>query len=206
MYTPEVFREQRTDHLHAFIEAHSFATMIVADDDGGLEATHLPFLLDRAEGPQGRLLVHLARANPLWRKALVARRLLVVFTGPHGYISPRWYESPRRQVPTWNYAAVHAHGRAEGPLGPAELRQLLVDLVAASESGPEPWTLDQLDPATAGGLLEAIVGLSIPIERLEGKLKLSQNRSAQDQARVAAALEARGTPDDLGMLALLRQR
>jgi transcriptional regulator len=203
MYLPTVFAETDTARLHDLLDAHSFGVMIVATE-GGLEIAHLPFVLDRTGG-LGRLRVHTARANPIWRAALDARQVTVVFAGPHGYVSPRWYERPREMVPTWNYVAVHAHGRAEGPLPDHDLAALVAELAERHEAGaPEPWRYADLEPAQREKLLPQIVGLSIEIERLEGKLKLSQNRSDADRARVRAALLARGGADDVAMAALMK--
>lgn len=200
MYLPRHFREEDRDRLHALVAANSFGTLIVPHEDG-LEISHLPFALDR-EG--GRLRTHVARTNPIWQKALAAPSVTAVFQGPHGYVSPRWYEHPARQVPTWNYAVVHAHGRAEGPLPREELRALLDELVAIHERGaPAPWSTAQLAPDFLDGLMEGIVGLSLRIERMEGKFKLSQNRSPADQRRVMDALTERGSEDDRQMVALM---
>jgi transcriptional regulator len=206
MYLPKVFREDDRDRLHDLIAAHDFGTLIVPHPDG-VEIAHLPFLLDRHVGPHGRLRVHVARANPVWQKALAAPSVVAVFQGTHGYVSARWYEQPQRQVPTWNYAVVHAHGRAEGPLPKDELRALLDELVAVHERGADsPWRTEGLEAGFLEGLLEGIVGLSIGIERLEGKYKLSQNRSEADRERVARALEERGGEEDREMVRMMRGR
>lgn len=200
MYNPRLFRETDTGRLFDLIEEYSFGMLIVAGDGGSPEITHVPFLLDRHAGPSGALRCHVARANPVWKLAQ-GRPVTAVFNGPHGYVSPRWYERPTEQVPTWNYAVVHAHGRAEAPLPREELRRLLVDLAAANERGAaSPWTMEAMVPGRAGEMLEGIVGIAISIERLEGKLKLSQNRSPEDRARVRRALAERGSAEDLAML------
>ncbi|UQA61186.1 FMN-binding negative transcriptional regulator [Polyangium aurulentum] len=200
MYLPKVFREDDRDRLHDLVAAHDFGTLIVPHEDG-VEISHVPFVLDR-EG--GLLRTHVARTNSIWQKAIAAQSVVAVFQGPHGYVSARWYEKPERQVPTWNYAVVHAHGRAQGPMPRDELRALLDDLVAIHERGaPSPWSTAELAPEFLDGLMEGIVGLSIRIERLEGKFKLSQNRSPEDQQRVMRALAERGTEDDRAMLALM---
>jgi transcriptional regulator len=200
MYLPRVFREDDRDRLHELVDAHSFGTLIVPHEDG-LEISHLPFVLDRE---LGRLRTHVARTNPIWQKAIAAPSVVAVFQGPHGYVSASWYEHPERQVPTWNYAVVHAHGRAEGPIHRDELRALLDDLVAIHERGaPTPWSTAPLAPDFLDGLMAGIVGLSIRIERLEGKFKLSQNRSPADQQRVIDALTERGSEDDRQMVALM---
>lgn len=206
MYAPRSFTETDTARLHALIEAHAFGLLVAADprSASGVELTHVPFLLDRQNGAHGRLRLHVARENPIAKAALEGAPVTAVFQGPHGYVSPRWYEEPTRQVPTWNYAVVHAHGVATRMDG-EELLQLVAELSAVHEGGAEaPWTLDQLPHELVEGLLGGIVGLSIPIARLEGKLKLSQNRSEADRLRVRRALAERDTPDDRAMVALMR--
>ncbi|MGK4000398.1 FMN-binding negative transcriptional regulator [Sorangium sp. So ce1024] len=205
MYLPKVFVESDLDRQLDLIEAFSFGCLMVQDGQGGIEIAHLPFVLDRGVGPHGRLRAHVARANGIWKLATDGRPVVAVFSGPHGYVSARWYEQPTRQVPTWNYAVVHAHGRASGPMDRGELTTLLDDLAAIHERGAaEPWSTRELDRELHEGLLQGIVGFSIAIERLEGKFKLSQNRSPADQARVARALGERGRPDDLAMAQLMR--
>ncbi|HTN91606.1 MAG TPA: FMN-binding negative transcriptional regulator [Sorangium sp.] len=204
MYSPGSFVETDIDRQLDLIEAHSFGCLMVQDEQGGFEIAHLPFVLDRGVGPHGRLRAHVARANRIWRLATEGRPLVAVFSGPHGYVSARWYEEPGRQVPTWNYAVVHAHGRAAGPMSDEELTALLDDLSSIHERGAaEPWSTRGLDRELHQGLLRAIVGFSISIERLEGKFKLSQNRSPADRARVYRALGERGLPDDLEMMRLM---
>jgi transcriptional regulator len=204
MYLPKLFLETDRDRLHRLIEAHSFGCLIVPKEPGEVEIAHLPFVLDRDVGPSGRLRAHVARANPIWRLLTDGRPAIAVFSGPHGYVSPRWYERPGEQVPTWNYAVVHAHGRALSPMSREDLVSLLDDLVTVHEqSATEPWTTARLDPTLRDELLRAIVGFTLTIERLEGKLKLSQNRSPSDHARVVRGLSERGWPDDLEMVGLM---
>src|SRR5262245_27574059 len=111
MYTPTSFAENDRQELFALIDDYSFGMLVVPDAAGDVEISHLPFVLDRDARPHGRLLVHVARANRIWRRALERRRALAIFSGPHGYVSPRWYEAPHANVPTWNYAVAHVHGR-----------------------------------------------------------------------------------------------
>ncbi|WP_433928821.1 FMN-binding negative transcriptional regulator [Sorangium cellulosum] len=207
MYSPRVFVETCLDRQLDLIEAYSFGCLMVQDEQGGIEIAHLPFVLDRGVGPHGRLRAHVARTNPIWRLATEGRPVVAVFSGPHGYVSARWYEEPGKQVPTWNYAVVHAHGHASGPMSRDDLTGLLDDLAAIHERGsPEPWSTRELDRELHESLLRGIVGFSIAIERLEGKFKLSQNRSPADQARVVRALGERGRPDDLEMARLMTPR
>jgi transcriptional regulator len=204
MFTPRLFHEADQDRLHDLIEAHSFGILMAHSLQGGPEISHLPFLLDRRVGPRGTLRVHVARANPIWRAAQEGR-VIAIFSGPDAYVSPRWYERPLEQVPTWNYAVVHAHGRASEPMPPAELRKLLEDLTARHEGGAaSPWRLADLDPEFVDDLLGRIVGFTIPIDHLEGKFKLSQNRGAADHDRVVKGLAERGTPADTELVGLMR--
>ena len=202
MYTPRLFEEGDPAVLHAFVERHPFGALVVRDDAAGLEVSHVPFLLDRSRGPLGRLRGHVARANPAWR-LFDGRPALVVFSGPAGYVSPRWYESAD-QVPTWNYAVAHVHGTPRAFEDPGELRALLVDLAAAHERGAgRPWTLDELSDEALRGMLREIVGFTLEITSLEGKFKLSQNRAPKDRAGVLKGLRERGRPGDLDLLRLM---
>src|SRR5690349_18759207 len=141
MYTPELFRIDETERLHSFLDQYPFATLISTHD--GLQVSHLPFL--RAEGPDGLVLLgHMARANPHWR-SLQGREATVLFQGPHGYVSPSWYEEAQA-VPTWNYAAVHATGLVTLIEETEALLQMLARLVEASEARlAQPWRLDTAD-------------------------------------------------------------
>jgi transcriptional regulator len=201
MYVPPHFAETDPAVLHDFIERHSFGLLVSQVGDAPF-ATHLPFLLDRGAGPHGTLVGHVARANPHWRE-LAGRAALAVFSGPHAYISPTWYESAN-VVPTWNYAAVHATGRAElvedrGPL--LEIVRRTVDLYESAM--PTPWVLDTSGPFIER-MLGQIVGFRVPIERLEGKWKMSQNHPAERREKVIRALEARGGEDERAVAAMVR--
>jgi transcriptional regulator len=209
VFTPSLFRESDLDRLFDLIDAHPFGTLVAQTQGGGLEISHLPFLLDRSAGTRGRLRFHVARANPVWRAALEGGQVVAVFRGPDAYVSPTWYEHPEEQVPTWNYAVVHAHGRVEGPLGPPDMRRLLDEMAARHEKeragGPAPWRLSDMAPGHVDELIGAIVGLVIQIDHLEGKFKLSQNRAPADRQRVVDALAARAQPDDLELWRLMRE-
>jgi transcriptional regulator len=166
---------------------------------------HLPFLLDRARGPKGTLLLHVARANPIREALEKAVPVVAVFRGPHGYVSPGWYTS-RDEVPTWNYAVVHAHG-VPRPLSDGELLAALSGLAAVHERGmPDPWTLADLTPETMGELFPAIAGFAVEITALEGKLKLSQNRRPEDREGALRGLRERGAPGDEELVALMMRR
>lgn len=201
MYTPRhfAFPDGALDALHDLIEAHNFGILVAAADDPAAppEAVHMPFVLDRARGAHGTLIGHVARANPIWRRFAPGRPVLVVFQGPHTYISPDWYAT-RGLVPTWNYLAVHAYGTPSLLESEDAIRAALAALGATMEAGlapKPPWTMDQVAESTLRSLIGAIVAFEIGIERLEGKRKLNQNRAPRDRAAVIAALEAQDTPD-----------
>src|SRR5438477_2992045 len=171
MYVPPHFAESDPAALHAFVERHSFG-LLVSQVGGVPFASHLPLLLDRAAGPHGTLVGHMARANPQWRE-LAGKTALAVFSGPHAYVSPTWYEA-ENVVPTWNYVAVHAYGRAEVVEDAAAVLDIVQRSVAVYEAAlPRPWTLDRSSGFT-GRQLARIVGFRIEIERLEGKGKRTQ--------------------------------
>jgi len=204
MYVPKHFATDAAHALdHDLIERCPFGTLVVALE-GRLEATHLPFLLDRGRGPKGTLRAHLARANPSSRAFLGTGEALAVFKEADGYISPDWYRS-EGQVPTWNYVVVHAYG-VPRPLGPEATRALLDDLSAKQEAAlapKPPWTLAKLTPERIEQLVRAIVAFEIPIDRLEGKAKLSQNRTDADVAGAAEALDQLGTDQSRTLAALM---
>jgi transcriptional regulator len=194
MYIPKHFDASEVAWCHALIRREPFAILVGVDQAGAPFATHLPVLLDEAPGPLGTLLGHVARPNPQWQLFAPDRPVLVVFLGAHAYVSPSWYgQDP--SVPTWNYVAVHAYGvpRVTQDLG--RVRALLDRLVRTFEDGrPAPWRMDGLPDDYVSGMMRGIVAFEIPIDRLEGKAKLSQNRPAGDQARVRAALLAQDDP------------
>jgi transcriptional regulator len=189
MYIPSAFRAADPAALYELIERHGFGTLVTVLD-GAPFATHLPFVLDRGRGV---LLGHVARANPHWRAFDGSAEALVIFQGPHAYVSPSWYTTAPA-VPTWNYAAVHVYGVPRRLDEPA-LLDLLGRLVEQYESGrPRPWTMD-LPPDYREKMLRAIVGFEVPMTRVEGKFKLNQNRSAEDRAGVIRALQAGGAEE-----------
>jgi transcriptional regulator len=200
MYVPPHFAETDLGMLHEFIERHSFG-LIVSQVGGEPFATHIPLLLDRAAGPNGTLVGHVARANPQWRE-LAGQTALAVFSGPHAYVSPTWYES-EKVVPTWNYVAVHA----SGPVQLVEDRAGVLDIVERSVSVyeanmPRPWKLEE-DSTFIDRLLGQIIGFRIEIARIEGKWKLNQNHPAERREKVVAALLAQGDPDAVAVAELM---
>lgn len=178
MYVPAHFREDRIAVLHDAMRQFAFATL-VTQGQGGIEANHLPLLLD-AEA--GILRGHVARANPVWRDIKPGTAVLAIFLGPHAYVSPSWYPTKAeigKAVPTWNYLTVHARGTAQVIDDGDWLRAHVTALSDAHEAGrPDPWTIGDAPPAYVDSLLRAIVGIEIAITGLEGKWKLSQNRPA----------------------------
>ena len=193
MYVPAHFEVTDREKLFAVVRQFSFAT-VVTQMTGEPFASHLPILLDESDPERPRLIGHLARANAQW-KHFGATNVLVIFEGPHGYISPAWYET-KNAVPTWNYVAVHAYGQATLIGDPNTLQTLVDRTVDYYESGrKQPWKADLPDDFREG-LLKAIVGFEIPIERIEGKFKLSQNRPQADLDGSIAGLRASQSADE----------
>lgn len=193
MYIPSHFRESDERVLAEFIDAYAFGTLVTVER-GVPFASHLPFLHDR----EGRTLhAHVARGNPQWQHVAANADVLVMFQGPHGYVSPTWYAEPG--VPTWNYTAVHVYGRARVLDDAAATGRHVEKLAARFERGSAaPW-VPNYDPRRLLG----IVGIEIAIGEIQGKFKLSQNRSAEDRARVTARLEASGTEDAAALARLV---
>jgi transcriptional regulator len=191
MYAPSHFDETRLDVMHALIDTHPLGTLVMHGANG-LGADHIPFEIAAAtdDAPFGVLRGHVARANPLWRQD--GQAALVVFQGPEAYVSPAFYAEKAisgKVVPTWNYATVHAHGTLRAIEDPAWLIALLVRLTNRHEGARgTPWSVHDAPRAFIDQLLNAIVGIEIPIERLQGKWKVSQNRSQQDQISILAGL------------------
>jgi len=203
MYIPKAFREDDTVTLHKLMREYSFATLITQQEGVPL-ASHLPFLLDAERGASGILLGHMARANTQWRTFEEDQEALVIFQGPHAYISPSWYEA-ELSVPTWNYAVVHAYGVPRLIEDKTVLYKLLQTLVETYEAGFEkPWAFESLPDEYVQKMMQAIVGFEIPITRLEGKFKLNQNRPVSDQARVATALSENRDELSTGVAALMK--
>jgi len=199
MFIPASFKMTDAAEIHAFMRGHSFA-LLITQGEGGMAATHLPMLLDADAGPHGTLIGHMARANPQWRD--IAGEALVVFPGPHAYISAGWYETPGT-VPTWNYVTVHAYGAFQLVEDHEALHEILTQTADVYERGmPEPWSYDVADP-DVNQMLKAIVGFRIEISRLEGKAKLNQNHPEERRRKVIRALEARGDEDSLAIAKLM---
>jgi transcriptional regulator len=187
MYIPEAFAETRRDRLTALIEQFSFGTL-VSNHNGRPYANHLPFMVD-AEA--GLLLAHMARANPQWRSLADGQQALVIFQGPHAYVSPAWHRSSG--VPTWNYAVVHVYGMAKLIEEPDQLAALVQRLTAVHEAGQAEPRLVDFSEDRMKLLLSKIVGIEISIAEIQGKFKLSQNRPVEDCAEVIRQLRAGGS-------------
>lgn len=204
MYIPAAFRESRLDVLHDLMRQHSFATL-VSSSEAGLVATHLPLLLDADRGPSGTIVGHLARANPHGEILRLGQETMAIYQGPHAYISPSWYVAPMA-VPTWNYVAVHAYGYPKLVEDDASLYAIVADTVRVFEGQFDySWDLEARRDF-AEKLLKNIVGFEFEITRLEGKLKLGQNRSRADQEGVIAALSAQGDPVGVALAQVMRDR
>jgi transcriptional regulator len=204
MYVPRSFAIEDRAAVLAFLGRHPFGALLVADEGGGVDVGHGPFLV--MDGEPLRLRVHFARANPIIEAALAAKSVSVLFQGPDAYVSASFYAEPAQQVPTWSYAVARLVGRARRLDSREELLAVLDRLVAVHEpEGKGSWHRSLTDPAWLEGLLDAIVALEIEITTVEAKLKVSQNRSPEDRARVARALDARGSPDDRAIAELMRE-
>ena len=199
MYTPSEFAVAEQSALLALMQRYGFATLITAANAGPV-VTHLPLLVRSDRPGQIRLIGHVARANPHWKLFDGNRSSLAIFHGPHGYVSPSLYETPN--VPTWNYAVVHAHG---APRIVEQAADVLRELVSLYEGGRErPWTVERLPEGRFDQLQKAIVAFEMPISRLEGKFKLSQNRSAADARNVADAFARSADSGERELAELMR--
>jgi transcriptional regulator len=202
MYIPAVFAEPDLTKLHDFIEQNSFG-LLVSQVDGLPFATHLPFLLERTIGPHGTLVCHIARANPQWREAS-GQTALAIFSGPHAYISPTWYEA-EQVVPTWNYTAVHAYGPVQVIEDEAALLEIVQKSVRIYEQAmPRPWSFDS-SSTFVKRLLGQIVGFRIEVERIEGKWKLNQNHPTERRKKVIQALRERGDENAHAVADMMQQ-
>ncbi|WP_431481615.1 FMN-binding negative transcriptional regulator [Pseudomonas thivervalensis] len=209
MYNPKAFAVEDLPQLHQMMGDCRLA-VLVTHGEHGLQASHLPLLLDPQLGPNGSLCGHMARANPQWRDLEAGAEALVIFAGAEAYVSPAFYPSKAEHgkvVPTWNYVAVHAYGSAEVFSDPHRLRNLVSALTDRHESTREqPWKLDDAPAEYIDSMLKAIVGFALPIQRLEGKRKLSQNRSPADVAGVRNGLAASPDPQDRALAHLMPEQ
>lgn len=205
MYIPAHNKETDIATMRALIQACPLGAWVTAGE-GGLVANHIPFLIDPTRGEFGTLIGHVARANPVWKSPAPS---LVIFQGPQTYITPAWYPSKQtdsRTVPTWNYTAVHAHGTPRVIEDTGWLLSHVTQLVDTHEAGqPHPWKVTDAPREYIDAMLRGIVGIEIPIDRLEGKWKVSQNRTAEDKQGVAAGLATLDDDESAAMSVLVRQ-
>ncbi|MEI9429844.1 FMN-binding negative transcriptional regulator [Mesorhizobium sp. Cs1299R1N3] len=205
MYTPPAFRDDDKDSLMATIRAARLANLVTATADGPL-ATPLPLFLDETEGEHGVIHGHLARANPQWRVPAIGDGL-AIFMGPDAYVTPAWYATKQetgKVVPTWNYAAVHAYGPVEFFDDADRLLEVVTRLTNLHEGArAAPWAVSDAPPDFIQSQLRGIVGLRMPVVRLEGKRKMSQNRNAADRAGVATGLATSERPSDREVSSLI---
>lgn len=197
MYIPAHFSENRPEELHRIINEHPLGTLVTHTSQG-LDANHIPFEFDAGKGPHGTLQAHIARNNPLKDIADDAE-VMVIFRSVDAYISPNWYPSKHethRQVPTWNYEVVHAHGRIRIIDDEKFIRGVVARLTRKHEaSEPRPWKMGDAPLDYMDQMVRMIVGLEIEVTRLEGKRKLSQNREARDIAGAINALSEKNRED-----------
>ena len=208
MYQPPHFREDRIEVQHQLIRAHPLGLLITAGP-GGLLANLFPFLLDSDGSEKGTLRLHIARANPQWKELEAVEECLVVFQGPQDYVTPSWYATKRetgKVVPTWNYATVHAWGRPRVMNDDAWLRRQIEDLTASRENlRAMPWQVDDAPEDFVTAQMRGIVGVEIPIARIEGKWKMSQNRPQSDRTGVIAGFREAGGAGEV-IAAIIEER
>lgn len=194
MYTPALFKEDDLKRIHQLIHDHPFGVLV---GDGVLEAVHLPFVLRPSPGSNGSLVFHVARANPIWRQFERGVEALAIFSGPHAYISPDWYGA-EEQVPTWNYAAVHAYGIPEIVKDRNAVEDALTLLTEREEAHLDKvhWRTDRLSRENYDKLRAAIVCCHMPVSRFEGKWKFNQNKTKDQRMGVVEALNATGRQPD----------
>ncbi|HDO1385092.1 TPA: FMN-binding negative transcriptional regulator [Aeromonas veronii] len=195
MYLPPYFATDDPEALHKLMQAHPLGALIT-HGERGLDANHLPFELDTESGKHGVLRAHVARNNPLWQEVRDGDNVLVIFKAADAYISPNWYPSKHdhhKQVPTWNYSVVHAHGRIQIRDDARFVHRLLANLTRHHEAGePTPWKMADAPRDYLEAKVAAVVGIEIEITGLVGKFKLGQNKEAADRQGAAHALQARG--------------
>lgn len=202
MYTPKAFKVDDHEQLIDFIKKHSFGVLF-SQDENGPSATHLPLLFDESQGEKGRLLSHMAKANPHW-KDLNHKEVLVVFSGPHAYVSPTWYKE-ERTVPTWNYVAVHVYGEFKWLEDKQKMRDLLTKTVDFYEVPmASPWKTD-FDESYIEASLKGIIGFEVLINKIEGKWKLNQNNSIERQQNAVEGLRSTHQYDSQEIAKLMQQ-
>jgi transcriptional regulator len=195
MYIPAHFAEARPEALQRIMREHPLG-MLVTHRSTGLDADHIPFEFDASAGAHGALIAHVARANTLWQRCPTGTPVMVVFRGAEAYVSPNWYPSKHethRQVPTWNYEVVHAHGTLTVHDDARFVRRVVAQLTRRHEAAESrPWKMGDSEPEFIDTMLRNVVGLEVTITSLVGKLKLSQNREVRDRLGAAETLDERG--------------
>lgn len=209
MYVPKAFQEDRIDVLHAMMKEIG-AAAVIGHDTNGLAATHLPIELCPEPKPFGTVRIHIARANPHAQAIKAGQELLLIFQGPQGYITPSWYPSKHltgKAVPTWNYVAIHAYGTVRAFEDATKLRAHLAALTDCfEESYHLPWKVDDAPQAFIDGMCRAIIGFEITLSRIEGKWKMSQNKSSHDRIGVVNGLRAQSDGNGQAMADLIEAR
>jgi transcriptional regulator len=209
MYIPKHFDEPRVDVLHALMHSRPLATLVTLTARG-LEANHIPLLIEPEPGPFGTLRGHVARGNPFWKDYNPGIDVIAVFSGPEAYVTPSWYPGKKidgKVVPTWNYAVAHAKGQLKVHDDPVWLRAHLEKLVTRHESTfAKPWKVDDAPEDFVARMISAVVGIEIPIRTLHGKWKMSQNRSEADRRNVASGLRALGGDEKSDVAALVEPK
>jgi transcriptional regulator len=209
MYTPRANSETRTPVIHKLMEEQPFASLVTMGTTG-LFASHIPIVLERDSTPLGRLKCHLSRANQQWREFSPDVEALAIFSGPQHYITPTWYPEKQESgkvVPTWNYVVVHAYGHLRVIEDSQWLMAHLHSLTTIHEAAsPTPWKIEDAPADYIASQIKGIVGLEMVIDRLEGKWKVSQNRSEQDRNGVANGLAQLNTTDSLAMKSLVEKQ
>ncbi len=200
MYLPKHFAIEDDRQAFDFIEQNNFG-ILVTDIDHNMNANHIPFFLDREHG---QLFGHFAKSNNQWRELENNKQVLVIFPGPHAYISPSWYVS-ENLVPTWNFAAVHIYGEAELLQSKDETYDVVKNLTQKHEAGfDQPWTPDKVKPDVLESMLKAIVGFKINIKTIQTKAKLSQNRSGKDQTGAIEGLRKSGSEQEFTIAKMMQ--
>jgi len=206
LYIPKHYEETDIATLHALIDAHPLGAWVMTGD-AGLVANHIPFLIDAERGEFGTLVGHVAKANPVWRSLSGEDESVVIFQGPDAYVSPSWYPSKKEHgkvVPTWNYAVVHAFGSPQAIHDHVWLMAMVERLTTKHESGrPASWKVADAPADYISKRLDVIVGIEIPIRRIEGKWKASQNQPLPDKMGIVAGLEAEDRPESVEMARLV---
>jgi transcriptional regulator len=208
MYLPPQFREDRLPVLHDAIERSGLATLVTVGPNG-LDASHVPMLLDRSAGPLGTLFGHIAKANDQWLQPTADSPALAIFLGPDAYVTPSWYATKKltgKVVPTWNYVAVHAQGQLRFFEDEERLLDLVTKLTQVHEARrDEPWAVSDAPPDYIRERLKGIVGFELTISKLDGKWKVSQNQRVEDRTGVADGLKREGGPQELAVAALVKR-